>query len=106
MYLCMYNCTYVQSIIVAYRILQIVRGGKVSRMDKVLQIRWKTSRFVHPSHKNVLTCVQDFINRTHLLNNSELLYVPLILSLSDLGRYSYRQCGCKIVSSWKSHNVA
>ena len=25
-----------------YRILQIVRGGKVSWMDKVLQIRWKT----------------------------------------------------------------
>ena len=25
-----------------YRILQIVRGGKVSRMDKVLLIRWKT----------------------------------------------------------------
>ena len=26
------------------------------------------------------------------------------MSLSELGRY--RQCGCKIVSSWKSHNVA
>ena len=27
---------------ISYRILQIVRGGKVSRMDKVLLIRWKT----------------------------------------------------------------
>ena len=25
-----------------YRILQIVRGGKVSRMDRLVSIRWKT----------------------------------------------------------------
>ena len=34
-----------------YRILQIVRGGKVLRMDKVLQIRWKTFAVRSPHQK-------------------------------------------------------
>ena len=34
-----------------YRILQIVRGGKVLRMDKVLQIRWKTFTVCSPRSK-------------------------------------------------------
>ena len=37
--------------ILHYRILQIVRGGKVSRMDKVLQICWKTFAVHSPQLK-------------------------------------------------------
>ena len=54
---------------VVYRILQIVRGGKVSRMDKALHIRWKTFAV------RVKMCLRAYailsVNRAHLLNNSE-----------------------------------
>ena len=36
---------------IIYCILQIVRGGKVSQMDKVLQIRWKTFVVCSPRSK-------------------------------------------------------
>ena len=55
-----------------YRILQIVRGGKVSWMDKVLQICWKTFAVHSPWSKCAhVRRLCNFINRTHLLNNSE-----------------------------------
>ena len=56
----------------SYRILQIVQGGKVSRMDKVLQIRWKTFAVRSPWSKCAhVHRLCDFINQIHLLNNSK-----------------------------------
>ena len=50
-YKLLYVIQVVKKIFDKYRILQIVRGGKVSRMDKVLQICWKTFAVCSPWSK-------------------------------------------------------
>ena len=66
----------------------------------------KLSRFVYPS-QYVLTCVDyaiSLIERICLIIPNNYIYrlTCRFLTLADMAK----QCGCKIVSSWKSHSVA
>ena len=59
-----------------YRILQIVRGGKVSRMDKLVPICWKTFA-VCQLHENVLMCINNslYTRETSSFTTTKLLKV-------------------------------
>ena len=102
----MYNSVYhLRTKVRIYRILQIVRGEKVSRMDKVFQIRWKTFAVRSTLSKMCSRAYAvSLIKRICLIIPNNYMYrlTCCFLSLADIAR----QCGCKIVSNWKSHNVA
>ena len=63
----------------------------------------KLSRFVHPGQKCAHVRKRSLIERIcYIIPNNYMYPLSRFLSLADIAR----QCGCKIVSSGKSHNVA